>query len=269
MTVGNAVANRVAFGYRDHLSAAARAYRSDERGHRSVERLGRLRDAFVGERCFIIGNGPSLAATDLSALGHERTFGLNRGYLLSDRIGAPTTFLVAVNRHVIDQFGAEIIASQSQKFVSWHSRDLVPEGADVTFVRDAIGPRFCENVATQGAWEGATVTYVALQLAYHMGFSEVILIGVDHSFSARGEPHSLVVSQGPDLNHFDPSYFGAGVRWQLPDLETSEVAFRLARQHFERAGREVVDATIGGRLEVFRKVDYPGIAREAGHPGRP
>ena len=44
----------------------------------------------------IVGNGPSLAGMDLSPLRDEFTFGLNRSYLMFDRIGFNTTFLVAV-----------------------------------------------------------------------------------------------------------------------------------------------------------------------------
>jgi hypothetical protein len=39
----------------------------------------------------------------------------------------------------------------------------------------------------------------------------------------------------------------------------SEVGYRLARQAYESAGRQVVDATIGGKLTVFPKVDYAGL----------
>jgi hypothetical protein len=98
-----------------------------------------------------------------------------------------------------------------------------------------------------------------MQLAYHLGFQKVILIGVDHSFTTQGKPHQAVVSQGDDPNHFSPNYFSKGFRWQLPDLETSEAAYRLAHQAFEADGREIVDATIGGKLTIFPKVDYSSL----------
>jgi hypothetical protein len=68
-----------------------------------------------------------------------------------------------------------------------------------------------------------------------------------------------VVSEGEDPNHFDPRYFGKGFRWQLPDLETSEIAYRMARRAYEQAGRRVLDATIGGKLTVFPKVEYGSL----------
>jgi hypothetical protein len=86
-----------------------------------------------------------------------------------------------------------------------------------------------------------------------MGFKLVILVGVDHRFSTEGPAHKLVKSDGPDPNHFDPNYFGRGFNWQLPDLETSEMAYAMARDAFERDGREVLDATVDGALTIFPK----------------
>ena len=121
---------------------------------------------------------------------------------------------------------------------------------------DYTGPAtFSPNLAGR-VFEGSTVTYVALQLAYHMGFEEVILIGVDHAFTSQGRPNATVISEGSDPDHFSPLYFGKGFRWQLPDLAGSERAYRLAKRAFESDGRRVLDATVGGKLQVFPKVDY-------------
>ena len=68
-----------------------------------------------------------------------------------------------------------------------------------------------------------------------------------------------LVSQGDDPNHFAPNYFGTGFKWQLPDLKGSERAYRMARQAYEAAGRSVVDATVGGKLTVFPKVDFNSL----------
>jgi len=214
-----------------------------------------LKDKHQGERCFIIGNGPSLRNTDLLLLKDEVTFGLNRIYLLFDQLGFATTYYVAVNRLVIEQCAHEIVRLPCPKFISWHARDLIDFTVDMMFLHSRSGTRFYTDI-TEGVWEGATVTYVAMQIAYYLGFQRVILIGVDHSYATKGEPHTTVVSQGDDPNHFDPRYFGKGFRWQLPDLKTSELAYRIAKDQFERANREIIDATVGGKLQVLRKVDY-------------
>ncbi len=87
---------------------------------------------------------------------------------------------------------------------------------------------------TRRVWEGATVTNVALQLAFYHGFPQVILIGVDHNFTDKGKANQTVVSAGDDPNHFSPAYFGKGFRWQFPDLETSEIGYNLARKAYRR-----------------------------------
>jgi hypothetical protein len=83
--------------------------------------------------------------------------------------------------------------------------------------------------------------------------------GVDHNYVTSGKPNATVVSQGDDPNHFHPGYFGKGFRWQLPDIEAWEMAYAMSRRAYEQDGREVVDATIGGKLQVFKKVDYASL----------
>ena len=123
------------------------------------------------------------------------------------------------------------------------------------------GKKFAKDV-TKRLWEGATVTFTCLQLAYYMGFSKAILIGVDHSFATKGKPNTTIVSHGDDPNHFHPKYFGKGFKWQLPDLDTSEVGYMLAKETYQRAGRQVIDATIGGKLTIFPKVEYETLFNE-------
>lgn len=225
----------------------------------SIRKLANLKDLHKGERAFILGNGPSLKHTDLARLKDEFTFGMNRIYLMFSELGFPTTYYLSVNDLVIEQCAKDIRSLPIPKFVSWRSRALIRPADDLTFLHTTYtGPKFAQD-ARGRLWEGATVTYVALQLAFHMGFDQVILIGVDHDFSTKGKPNTTVVSQGDDPDHFDARYFGKGFRWQLPDLETSERAYALARVKYESVGRRVVDATIGGKLSVFPKVEYVSL----------
>lgn len=230
----------------------------------SIRRLAALKDSHAGERAFIIGNGPSLKKTDLSKLKDEFSFGLNRIYLMFPELGFQTSCLVSINDLVIEQCAEEMISLEIPRFFAWHShhhfsqfssqKDALPNFLYTTFT----GPGFATDVRGR-VWEGATVTNVALQLAFHMGFQQVILVGVDHNFTTKGPANTTVTSTGDDPNHFSPAYFGKGFRWQLPDLETSEIGYRMARQAYEFAGRKVVDATIGGKLTIFPKADYESL----------
>jgi hypothetical protein len=237
----------------------------------SISRLTALKDKYGGERCFIIGNGPSLRNTDVSKLKDEYTFGMNRVYLAFEEWGFQTSFLVSVNDLVIEQCVDDFLALDMPRFFSWRARKFFPretfqsENVPTFLFTTYTGPKFAPD-ATGRMWEGATVTFACLQLAFHMGFEQVILIGVDHTFAAKGKPNTTVVSQGDDLSHFDPRYFGKGFRWQLPDLDTSERGYWMARQAYQTAGREVLDATIGGQLEVFPKVEYDALFFEGEEP---
>jgi hypothetical protein len=245
-----------AIKYRLHCLKHNFLYRTTDAGRASARELSSLKDQHRGKRCFILGNGPSLKQTDLSRLRSEFTFGLNRIYLLFPELGFPTTYLVTVNQLVIDQCAVELASVPALKFFPWTTRRHFSSASDAIYIRTYCAKPHFSTHADQSIWSGATVTFVAMQLAYHMGFGEVVLLGVDHSFTTPGKPHTAVVSEGDDPNHFAPNYFGKGFKWQLPDLETSEIAYRMAKQAFEADSRKIVDATIGGKLTIFRKVDY-------------
>jgi hypothetical protein len=224
-----------------------------------VQRLRALKEKHKGQRCFIIGNGPSLRQMNLSPLRNEYTFGLNRIYLLFPEIGFTTTYYVSINPYVIEQCTDEIAALSMPKFLAWRARDSVDFDQNTVFIPSyPLGLRFSTN-PSRCIWEGGTVTYAAMQLAYHMGFERVILIGVDHSFATQGPPGKLVLSQSDDRDHFSSDYFGRGFYWQLPDLESSEKAYRLARDIYKRDAREILDATVGGKLQIFPKIAYEGL----------
>lgn len=226
----------------------------------SIRELQAYRDRHPGARCFILGNGPSLSRTDLHLLKDEFTFGMNRIYLLFPELGFTTSYYVAINTLVIEQCAAEIQGLNMPKFVTWRARRWLSGDPRAVFLdTDYTGEATFSPDVSGRVFEGSTVTYVALQLAFHMGFDEVILIGVDHNFTTTGPANATVISQGADPDHFSTAYFGKGFRWQLPDLAASEAAYRLARQAYEQAGRRVVDATVGGKLTVFPKVEYGSL----------
>jgi hypothetical protein len=226
----------------------------------TIRRLKALKDSRHGERCFIIGNGPSLRQTDLTRLRSEATIGVNRIYLAFPEMGFQTSYYLSVNDLVIEQCASEIQELSIPRFVSWRARRWLQPSGNLYFLHTTYtGPKFGGVDITRRLWEGATVTYMALQVAFYLGFQTVILVGVDHNFTTQGKPNTTVVSQGGDPNHFHPSYFGKGFRWQLPDLETSERGYAMARQAYEAAGRQVLDATVGGKLQVFPKVEYTSL----------
>lgn len=224
--------------------------------------LERFHNIHKNDRCFIVGNGPSLKRTDLSLLKNEFSFGMNRIYLLFENTTYRPTYYVASNELVLTQFSDDIRKLDIPKFLNWNRRKFFPQNDHLTmFYKINFGINdFFGMDPRKPVCGGGTVTYVAMQLAYYMGFREVILIGVDHNFSDRGIPNTTEVRQSEkDESHFHPSYFPKGSLWQLPDLKHSEMAYQLARKYFEADGRQIIDATIDGKCPVFKKVAFHSL----------
>jgi hypothetical protein len=230
------------------------------------KRLNFLKDRHQGQRCILVANGPSLNQMDLSFLRHETTIGLNKIYLGYKKFNFYPRYYVAINPIVIQQSVAQIKALNAVKFLSEAAaKDLIGEDAltyhipTQAYRRDKHGvcrSVFRDDLALNGLYEGWTVTFAALQLAYFLGFNEVILIGLDHRYTFYGIPNQRQTLHENDVNHFDPNYFGGGQDWHTPDLKNSEASYRVAREFYESNGRKILDATVGGSCNVFEKIDY-------------
>jgi len=94
-----------------------------------------------------------------------------------------------------------------------------------------------------------------------MGISKVYLVGFDHNYSIPADAiitnkENNILSQSDDPNHFHPGYFGKGYRWHDPRVDRMEKAYMRAKDIYESEGRKVYNASVGGKLEIFPRVDY-------------
>jgi hypothetical protein len=226
---------------------------------RNKNRLRSYANLHNGQRCFILGNGPSLARMDLEHLKGEYTFGLNRIYLLFGQLQFEPTYYVCINELVLEQFAHEIGVLKMSKFINWNRRRLFNDNdTSMMFVKTRFGisDSFTRNLLRPVSG-GGTVAYVALQIAYYMGFKEAVLIGVDHSFQSSGTPNKVEIqSKSSDVNHFHPDYFPKGSKWQLPDLRRSEMAYQIAKERYEEDNRRILDATVNGKCSIFKKANF-------------
>lgn len=225
---------------------------------RTQARLTRFRNAYRGERCVIVCNGPSLNRMDLRCLRREIVFGLNKIHLGLDRFGFHPRFLVVVNEKVAAQARDALRALQAIKFVGARAATHLPEDPLTHHLAILAPPVVFSTDIETGVREGGTVTHAALQIAYYMGFREVVIIGMDHRFTFDGAPHETRRMVGPDPNHFSADYF-RGQNWDNPDLARSEASYAEARRVFEADGRIILDATVDGACTVFKKVDYRAV----------
>jgi len=199
----------------------------------------------MSDSCIIIGNGPSLKNVSNNVLGSLPTFGSNGILLKFD-----PTYYVAVNPLAIKRFWDLIVVSQAEKFLSPNTGNIAYKPLYSTPL-----PLF-SYAPLRYIYEGYTVTFVSLQLAFAMEFTTVYLVGVDHKYSFDGNPNEEHTWIGDDSNHFDPSYFRDS-QWNNPDLAQAEHSYRLAKKAYEDDDRRIINCTPGSALEVFEMGELP------------
>jgi hypothetical protein len=219
----------------------------------SRSKLQALHNIHQGEKAVILCNGPSLLKSDLSLLKGVKTFGLNKINMLFDKTDFRPTYIASVNPFVNEQNAAFFNETDIPLFLRNDAMQHIKPRKNIAFMYPAMQAKFARD-CSMGIYEGFTVTFVALQLAYHMGFQEVALIGCDHNFAQKGPANKTVVSGEKDASHFDPNYFAGGVKWQLPDLLQSEVSYSMARDVYEGSGRKIYNCTEGGLLEIYPRL---------------
>jgi hypothetical protein len=235
--------------------------------------LASYKDRHRGERVVIIGNGPSLNELDLTRLKSETTIAVNGIFYAADQMGFDPSYYVVEDTAVMKDNLDEIIAYQAgHKFFPSIYRKLVGERPNVSYFMmnrgfyepgspDFCIPRFSVDPGHH-LFSGQSVTSINLQLAYHLGFEEVVLIGMDFSYTVPSDAvveGDIITSTSDDPNHFHPDYFGPGKVWKDPKLDRVLANYALAKQVFEADGRRIVNATAGGKLELFERVEFDAL----------
>ena len=248
----------------------------DENVRNMSQRLRSLQGRYSGQRCFIMGSGPSLNQMDLELFKQDYVWAVNKCYLLFDRISWRPAFYVAVDTRVVPDIAAEINhlicnLPQTTFFFPVKFRELwmLRSGANVYWYREVVQDEtnLPNGMFTRDASESVsgvrTVTIAALQLAVYLGFNPIYLVGCDTSYSMpstvqfeRDGPTKLISSEDDDPSHFDPRYFGRGSKWHQPHVDKMIFHYQQARLVCESFGVSVYNATVGGNLEVFPRVNY-------------
>ena len=75
-----------------------------------------------------------------------------------------------------------------------------------------------------------------------MGFKEIYLIGADCNYSDNKSKHHFI-----DYGHYDSTYKSAGTRMIY--------AYKVAKKYADKNNIKIYNATRGGMLEVFPRVN--------------
>ncbi|MCC5972389.1 MAG: hypothetical protein JJU15_20850 [Pararhodobacter sp.] len=231
---------------------------------RSRERLKRFIAARNSDTAVLVGNGPSLAEVDFGLLEGQDVYISN--YAIRDAQLHQLARGVAVsNRFVASQAPHLFQTTPLWKFHPLWLGDVLRDTPETIYLNGVGGTLFfSEDVTKTIAWH-STVTFFWLQILFSVGYRKVCLIGVDNAYRQHADAREgdLIQQTAPDENHFFPDYFRGKV-WQAADTGKMADTYRLARHHYEADGREIVNCTIGGSLEVFRRApladELPGTS---------
>lgn len=226
--------------------------------------LKKYKDIHKGKRIFILGNGPSLRIEDLSKLHNEKEIciGVNKVYKIYNDTAWRADYLCFSDFRVIIDCQEDFECLPGEKIVGdvYHFEGRIEkeikenlyERIHVHYEDFFPGkPRFSNDI-TKGTYIGHTVIYdIALQLAAYMGAESIYLLGVDHNFTD---------DLFDDKNHFIKDYCKSKVKdlykGAHAKLEESTLAFKAAELYSRKNGFRIYNATRGGKLEVFERVDF-------------
>lgn len=219
------------------------------------------KNKFKGKRCFIVCNGPSLTIEDVERLNHEFTFGVNGIYSLFDKTDWRPTFYCGCdprwykihgtkpnanpdNWCVEKAFLAEYfkqdlnkLAVKKVQYIPFNYLDHFVKGEKHTY-------KYSKNLL-YCSYNTQTVANMCINIAHYMGFSEIYIIGANCDYTA------------------DASYFDKTKNVDAQSIFTGYAIGRLMKEGYkfikgkmDKYGVKVYNATRGGKLEVFPRVDF-------------
>ena len=236
----------------------------------SNECLNALKGKYKGRRCFVLGNGPSLTASDLDMLKGEITFASNAIYkifsetswrptyyaIFDEGVGAREGMLENASKLDCIKFFREQgylvyrkAAGKNCYIHTWHSRKYLDD------------PHFSENL-TSGLYTIATVTYSMIQIARWMGFDEIYLLGMDNKYKFSQLRDGTVVRNEGVCNYFGEEAKEEPLPATAPATWENDAAYEYAEKYSREHGFRIYNATRGGFLEKFERVDLDEVLSE-------
>jgi hypothetical protein len=242
-----------------------------------LRRNGVFENKHKGQRCFVMGNGPSLKTQDLSPLASEITLAMSAFwkhpivakwqptyYCFADplffdgsepmgeffqslrtRIHSSIFFVPLSTAKVIQEQG--LLPSEQTYYVAFHGTLSDSRIKNIDLVKFVPGVQ--------------STSQLGIMVAMYMGCSPIYLLGLDHDWLAhRGADRHFyegkTIEDHPQA-HGDLSLVSYKVDAQaIVDLWSGyEALLRLSQQ--ERI--DILNATNGGFLDVFERVNYEEV----------
>lgn len=221
--------------------------------------IKKFKDIHKGERCFIVGTGPSLEKTNISLIKDEIIFGVNTLYSGLKKFGIECKYYVVGDSMVFKEHYKGILQLDATLFLAVYTgreylhkkRKYQKYQKKEPIVIRRIGHLYSgwstEELST-GIYSSDTIVHLALQIAYYMGFKEVYLLGCDCDYSRKhhfnGEAYSFQFkgAKGKKLERW--------TNWYHSNIFNT---YKTCKKVFEDDGRKIYNSTVGGKLDVFER----------------
>lgn len=227
--------------------------------------MKKIHNSHLGESCFVIGNGPSLSAEDLTAL-HEAgiaTFAVNRVFKIFPQTAWRPTYYVSTDHVLIRDTLADVEALPTKhKFIPLQNKyyhNIKVKGAHY-FFRNDLRERdqkdgFSLDCTDQVNMRG-TVTIACTQLAMHMGYRHIYYLGVDHNFDKIITENGEVVVDPSVKNYFIEGYDDDVAREVQHNLGNTTRAYWDVRRFIDKTDVHIYNASRQTKLDAFQRVTF-------------
>lgn len=238
------------------------AVKCSGRNQQSKKILLQYKNRYPGQRCFILGNGPSLTINDLNWLKGEITFASNRIYKAFDQTDWRPTFYAIFDESVGETEGLaeEVSKLQCIKFCREQGYYIFHDiKGEVCWLHSYYGrkyidhPKFSEDLL-DGVYALASVTYTMIQIARWMGFSEIYLLGCDNRYAYTITRDGKIKRNENVMSYFYNTSMNEADALKAAEPWGMNIIFEFAEKYSREHGFRIYNATRGGFLEAFERV---------------
>ena len=226
--------------------------------------IEQFHNMYAGRRCFIVATGPSLRMEDLETLHahHELCISMNGIFHSFNQVAWRPDFFVMTDQLLVRYTDVIDAMDVPYKLISDSNLDFWRRPHPETVYRmHVIYGHSMDDVncfsddLVKGCYGNFNVTNACLQLAAYLGCHETYLLGVDFSQLRGTKGRNSHFSKDYNKEIKDEDYQNPYTDELMHDLmlQGYQAARRYADQH---AAFKIYNATRGGCLEVFDRVDF-------------
>jgi hypothetical protein len=249
-----------------------------------LSRNSELKSKHVGQRCFILATGSSIAKMDLRSLAGEFCIGLNEFHL------HPDYEIIRPKYLVFSGFGIHNV--EAERHEKWYANygeitraisiplinicdyqlisnlGLLKENEKYFF---HLSKTFTELAtseidATGNLFRSQGVGAMAIQLAIYMGFREIVLVGFDHDWLLRmfdNAPTHFYEHNKSIIYKGHNEVADTSVVYQATSLIKLFENYSALNSYAKENKIDIVNATVGGMLDVFPRGNFNELVDKA------